>query len=130
MNLSKYNELKDKIRSGKGIQFEGRSAATVAELDWMATEVYGLSVDGAEVPEAKGADTSTPKPANQAKAKRKASPKKKPAKIEAVVGGETVDLTKMSVDQLREHAKSLGIEVTTRMAKGHILDAIAAKAKE
>ena len=137
MTREKYEELKALILSGKGIQFEGRSAATVAELDWMATAVYGLKIDGYTKAQA---DVVAPKEpleapaqarkAAEAKPRAKKAPKKEPAKVEAVVDGETVDITKLSIEALREHAKGLGIEITTRMPKGVILDAVALKMKE
>ncbi len=145
MTRAQYEEYKDKLRFGRrGIVHEGRSAATVAELDWIAANVYGLDVTAAPSPKAgpkaeqpsedtsqsEGGPDNTVKP--KARSSKRAPSKPKAAKprgatMEVSIDGKSVDVTKLALDGLREVATKLGIE-PGNMTKGKLLDAIAKKA--
>jgi len=145
MTRTQYEEYKSQLRFGRrGIVHEGRSAASVAELDWIATNVYGLELkapslevptqqpetpDGANTPAATG---EGPKAKPRARSRKPAESKPKAVKpqgstMEVLIDGKSVDVTKLTLDGLREAAVKLGIE-PGNLTKGQLLDAIAKKA--
>lgn len=145
MTRTQYEEYKSQLRFGRrGIVHEGRSAATVAELDWIAANVYGLDVTAAPsakagpkaeqppagTPQTDGGTDNVVKPKASSRKRAQSNPKaEKPsgATMEVSIDGKSVDVTKLALDGLREVATKLGIE-PGNLTKGKLLDAIAKKA--
>jgi hypothetical protein len=135
MTRSQYDELRKELQGGRRVvYFEGRSAATVAELDWIATEVYGLKLGGA-VPKAepvKPADTSS-QPSTETTPPKEPSGKDGDDKQGGKDEGQKVaapNLARANLETLRKVATEKGIEFPPDATRGQLLDLISKADKE
>lgn len=145
MTRAQYESYALDIQRQRCIQHEGRTASTLAELDWIYKEVYGGGNAGAKgepkTPETekKVAPAKAPakpkaaaKPATS-KPKASAKPKAEPivdsgAPVFADVDGERTDLSKLSESALLELADRFGIPGADAMAAGDLVAAVKAMA--
>lgn len=131
MTRSQYDELRKGLDNGRRVvYFEGRSAASVAELDWIATKVYGLDVTPVRAPKAEAAKPATPpeEPKQETK-KEPAEPKGKDG--EDKQGGKAEgekpaapNLARANLETLRKVATEKGIEFPPDSTRGQLLDLI------
>jgi hypothetical protein len=118
MTRSQYDDLREQVQHGRrAVQFEGRSASTVAELDWIATAVYGLKLGGA---------TTKAEPVKAPDQPKGSDTPKDDAKGKDEEGGRPpeLNLKRANLDTLRAVATERGIEFPADATRGQLLDLI------
>ena len=128
MTRSQYDELREQLKHGRRVVYiEGRSAATVAELDWIATEVYGLKLGG---PAPKAESVKQPEQRKQPEEPKKATtPPKEPSGKEDGDKPANVNLARANLETLRKVATEKGIEFPADATRGQLLDLISKPGK-
>ncbi len=135
MTRSQYDELRKELQGGRRVvYFEGRSAATVAELDWIAGEVYGLKLGGAapkaepvksaETPSQPSTETTPPKEPSGKDGDDKQGGQDEGQKAAAP------NLARANLETLRKVATEKGIEFPPDATRGQLLDLISKADKE
>jgi len=122
MTRSQYDELREQLKHGRRVvYFEGRSARNVADLDWIATEVYGLKLGGSALKAEPVKTPEQPKDSDTTKddTKGKDEGEKPPAP----------NLARANLDTLRKVATEKGIEFSADATRGQLLDLISKSGK-
>jgi hypothetical protein len=124
MTRPQYDELRKGLDNGRRVvYFEGRSAASVAELNWIATEVYGLDVTTAAPKATKPAAPAEPAEVPQTPQEPKTETKKAD-EPKGEPESKPVNLARANLETLRKVATEKGLSFAEDATRGQLLDLI------